>query len=85
MANTITNILPKILARGLLALREQAVMPRLVNLDYSNESAQKGDTIDVPIPSSLTVSDTVPSNVLEAPADSAPTKVQFQVINVFCI
>lgn len=81
MANTITNILPKILARGLLALREQAVMPRLVNLDYSNESAQKGDTIDVPIPSSLTVSDTVPSNVLEAPADSAPTKVQISLNN----
>ena len=81
MANTITNILPKILARGLLALREQAVMPRLVNLDYSNESAQKGDTIDVPIPSALTVSDTVPSNVLEAPADSAPTKVQIALNN----
>jgi len=81
MANTISNILPKILARGLLALREQAVMPRIVNLDYSNEAAQKGDTIDVPIPSSLSVSDVVPSNVLEAPADSAPTKVQIALNN----
>jgi hypothetical protein len=81
MANTISNVLPKILARGLLALREQAVMPRIVNLDYSSEAAQKGDTIDVPIPSALAVSDVTPSNVLEAPADSAPSKVQIALNN----
>lgn len=81
MANSISNVLPKILARGLLALREQAVMPRIVNLDYSNEAAQKGDTIDVPIPSALSVSDVTPSNVLEAPADSSPTKVQIALNN----
>lgn len=81
MANTLTNVMPKILARGLLALREQAVMPRIVNLDYSTEAAQKGDTIDVPIPSALSVSDVTPSNVLEAPADSAPTKVQIALSN----
>ena len=62
MANTITNVLPKILARGLMALREQAIMPALVNGDYSTEAAMKGDTIDVPIPSALSVSDVAPSN-----------------------
>jgi len=81
MANTLTNVLPKILARGLLALREQAVMPRIVNMDYSSEASQKGDTIDVPIPSALTVSDVTPSNVLAAPADSAPSKVQIALNN----
>ncbi len=45
MANTLTNIVDKILARGLTTLREQAVMPRLVNIDYSNEAAQKGSTM----------------------------------------
>ena len=81
MANTTSAILPKILARGLLALREQAIMPRLVNGDYSREAAQKGDTIDVPIPSNLSVSDVTPSNTPPAPADSAPSKVQIQLNN----
>ena len=54
--------MPKILARGLLALREQATMPRVVNLDYSSEAASKGDTIDVPIPSAITVAAVSPSN-----------------------
>jgi len=81
MANNVSNILPKILARGLLALREQAVMPRIINMDYSAEAAQKGDTIDVPIPSALSVSDVTPSNVLEAPADSSPSKVQISLNN----
>lgn len=81
MSNNISNVLPKILARGLLALREQAVMPRIINMDYSTEAAQKGDTIDVPIPSALSVSDVTPSNVLEAPADSSPSKVQIALNN----
>lgn len=81
MANTVTNIMPKILARGLLALREQAIMPRVVNGDYSQQAAQKGDTIDVPIPSALSVSSVTPSNTPPAPADSSPTKVQISLNN----
>lgn len=81
MANTITNVLPKILARGLMALREQAIMPALVNGDYSTEAAMKGDTIDVPIPSALSVSDVAPSNTPPAPADSSPSKVQIALNN----
>jgi len=81
MANTVTNIMPKILARGLLALREQAIMPRVVNGDYSQTAAQKGDTIDVPIPSALTVNSVTPSNTPPTPADSSPTKVQIPLNN----
>ena len=81
MANTVTNIMPKILARGLMALREQAIMPRVVNLDYSDQASQKGDTIDVPIPSALTVSSVTPSNTPPTPSDSAPTKVQISLNN----
>ena len=76
MSNTLDNIMPKILARGLLALREQAVMPRLVNGDYSAEARQKGDTIDVPIPTSQTVTDVTPANTPPAPSDNTPKKVQ---------
>jgi len=81
MSNTLTNILPKILARGLLALREQAVMPRLVNGDYSSEAAQKGDTIDVPIPSAIAASDVTPAPTYSSATDSSPQKVQIQLNN----
>ena len=76
MANTLSNIMPKILARGLLALREQAIMPRLVNGDYSSEAAEKGDTIDVPIPTAQVASAVVPAAVPTAPANNTPAKVQ---------
>jgi hypothetical protein len=76
MANSLSAVMPKILARGLLALREQAVMPRLVNADYSNDAARKGDTIDVPLPSAVAASDVAPSNTAPAPVDTAPTVVQ---------
>ena len=31
MSNTITNVLPKLLAQGLRALRENAILPQLIN------------------------------------------------------
>jgi hypothetical protein len=76
MANTITSIMPKILAAALLALREQAVMPRLVNFNWSNETAKKGSTIDVPLPASQAASDVTPAAVPPTQTDHAPTTVQ---------
>lgn len=76
MSNTITNILPKILAKGLLALREQAIMPRVVNGDYSADAAKKGQTIDIPIPSELAAYDITPSHAQASSTDSSPTLVQ---------
>jgi hypothetical protein len=76
MSNTLTNIMPKILARAVMTLREQCVMPRLVNGDYSSEAAKKGTTIDVPIPSGKTASDVTPSNTPPSPADTTPKIVQ---------
>ncbi len=76
MANTLTNIVDKILARGLTTLREQAVMPRLVNIDFSNEAAQKGTTIDVPLPKSQTVSDVTPRVIPVSTANTTPGLVQ---------
>ena len=81
MSNTLTTVLPKILARGLLALREQAVMPRLVNADYSAEAARKGDTIDVPLPSAIAASDVTPSNTPPSPSDSTISQVQIALSN----
>lgn len=81
MANSLDNIMPKILARGLLALREQAVMPRLVNGDYSTEAAQKGKTIDVPIPSAQQASDVTPAPVYSSAPSNTPGVVQVQLNN----
>lgn len=81
MANTLAAIMPKILARGLLTLRERAIMPRLVNGDYSSDAAERGDTIDVPISSAITVIDVAPSNTPPAGADTIPNKVQVQLNN----
>lgn len=76
MANTITSIMPKILAAALLALREQASMPRLVNFNWGTETAKKGSTIDVPLPAAQAVGDVAPAAVPPTQADHAPTTVQ---------
>lgn len=61
MANTLEEIMPKIIARGLMVLRERAIMPRIVNGDYSQDAAAKGDTINVPIPSVVGIIEVSPS------------------------
>jgi len=81
MANDLTNIMAKILARGLMVLREQATMPRIVNGDYSDEASKKGATIDVPISSGKTASDVVPSVTKPVSTDSAPGLVQIALDN----
>ncbi|HEX7048649.1 MAG TPA: P22 phage major capsid protein family protein [Longimicrobiales bacterium] len=79
MANNFTQIVDKIFARALLALRENAIMPRLVNTNWGAEVAQPGDTINVPIPSAMEVSDVVPGPTPPAGGDVAPTTVPIQL------
>lgn len=76
MSNTLTNIMPKILARGLMALRQRVIMPRLVNNSYSVDAAQKGDVINVPIPVDKDATDVTPSNVPPVPSNSTFHNVQ---------
>lgn len=81
MANNFTYIMPQILAKGLLNLREQAIFARLVNVDYSNEAAQKGQTINIPLSPTYSATDVTPSPVHASVADSAPGLVQITLNN----
>jgi hypothetical protein len=76
MANTLTDIVPILVAQGLQTLRNACVMPRLVNTDYSNEPANQGDVVNLWIPSAQSVSDVSPSAAPIQAADTQPVKAQ---------
>lgn len=73
MSNTITNVLPKILADGVMALRQRAVMAQLVNRDFRSQAAQKGNVINVPIPSAIAARAVTPAVAFATNVDSSPT------------
>ncbi len=81
MANSFTNITDKILARGLTVLREAAIMPRLVNVDFNTEAASKGSTIDVPKSVSQTVADVSAGAANITPTSKTPGLVQVSMSN----
>jgi hypothetical protein len=74
VANTITNITPQLLAQGLMALREQAIMTRLVNRSYENLASQRGNVVEIPIPSAIEARDVTPSVTMNSNVDIAPTQ-----------
>lgn len=76
MPNNLAAVMPKILAQGLLALRQAAAIVRLVNTNYDVQAREQGDTIDIPIPSAVVAQNVTPSNVPPSTADQSPTKVQ---------
>lgn len=73
MANDITNVVPTLLAQGLLALREQAIMPRLVNNSYSNMAAMPGNVINVPLPDAIGARDVTASITMNSNVDVTQT------------
>lgn len=75
MVNTLTNVIDKLLARGLLALREMAVTPLLVNRGYEETPGTQGSTVDVPVPSAITVQDVTPAATPPSTADDTPGTV----------
>jgi len=73
--NTTTNVVDTVLAQGLLALREQAIMPRLVNRDYENVPADQYSAIQIPVPSAISAASVTPSNTPPDDSGVSPTKV----------
>jgi hypothetical protein len=53
LANTITDIVPKLIGMMLPKLRANSIMPRLVNRDFDSLAAQQGSTINVPLPPTI--------------------------------
>ena len=70
MSNQLENLMPKVLARGMLAFRNQTMMPRLVNCNFSTEAAQKGDRIDVMVSGTASVEDVIPGSMPPETPDS---------------
>jgi hypothetical protein len=79
--NTLAPIMAKILARGLVVLREFCIMPQLVNGSYAVEAARKGATIDVPVPTATTADDVAPANVPPVPTALSLKTVPIQLNN----
>jgi hypothetical protein len=75
VGNILTAVLPRLLAQGVLALRANTIMPRLVNRGYETLAAQKGDTVNIPIPSAIAAQDVTPAPTPPSTADVAPTSV----------
>lgn len=74
--NSLSNIMPKILARGLMSLRTRCMMPRLVNSDYGTDAQKKGSTIDVPVPVAVGTIDVSPQAAPVAKTALTPAYVQ---------
>lgn len=81
MANDISVAIGKIFAQGFLALRQTAAVLMSVNKDFSNEVAQRGDTIDIVIPSARTVTDVTPSPTPPTGQDTVLSKVAISLSN----
>lgn len=73
MANELENVIPQLLAQGALALRENAVMPRLVNRSHEGLASQRGRVVEVPIPSAIAARDVQHGVTFNSNVDSAPT------------
>jgi hypothetical protein len=74
--NTLSAVIPTLYAKGLMALRHNAVMPRLVTNDFGNEVRQKGEIIQIPLPSAIATAAVVPAAYAPDPGNIAPTTAQ---------
>jgi len=73
VSNTLSSVIPTLFAQGLDALRHNSVMPRLVNADFGTEVKEKGEVIQVPVPSVMAATNVVPGAYAPDPQNVAPS------------
>lgn len=61
MANTISPLIPKLLGRGMLALRQEARLARMVNRGFETSPGIKGSTVTVGVPAAVPVNNVTPA------------------------
>jgi hypothetical protein len=73
VTNTLSSVIPTLYAQGFEALRSGLVMPRLVTNDFGDEVKNKGEIIQIPLPSAMTSTPIVPAAYAPDPQNVAPT------------
>ena len=79
--NNLSAAIPKLISMGAKGLREYCVMPRLINTDLSDLAKEKGDTIDIVLPTAVPAIDVVPGPTAVDPAAMIIPKVPLQLNN----
>lgn len=73
--NNWAEVTPKLLAQGLMQLRANCIMPRLVNRNFDTIAQEQGESVNVPIPASTNVYDVEPGKNSADTEGKTPTKV----------
>lgn len=81
MANTLTAVILQIWALGVQALRQNAIMPYLLDRSYEPKAYEKGNVVNVDLPYAVTPYDVSPSHTAVAGEDITPTQVQIAMNN----
>ena len=75
--NDLTEVVPQLLMQALDVLRQNCVMPRLVNTSYGTEARRKGATIEIPVATGGEVTDVTPAMV-----HPTPQKIEFEMATI---
>jgi hypothetical protein len=71
----VQDIMPILMAKAVMVLRESAVMPRLVSRNYATSLASVGKTVNVKVTKPRTAQSVTPSNVPSGFVNPDPTTV----------
>lgn len=74
-------IIPTLFAQGLMSLRSMLVMPGLVTNHFGTEARKKGETILVPMPSTMAANNVVPAAFAPDPQGIAPADAAIPLTN----
>lgn len=77
MANTLTDIQNKLIARAMPVLHKNCILAsgKVVNTDFNAEAAQKGASVNVPLPPRATATAVTPSSTPLAPTNKTISTV----------